>query len=403
MTHALNTLQSEALGKKLRAVRLIQDLCLESDAYWQLPQIFQMILRSLDDVLGFANSMIYLINPNGTTLSFQAAWGYSDGHIGVDFQLGEGFVGVSAKSGKVLRIGNLNRALKYTQSVRNNIEATPSKALLGDTVPLPGLLKAESMMTVPLITRAGIIGVLLVESNRLNIFDEVDQELLLLIAGQTARLISEVRQEEQKRHQLEAVNQAKLHLERLNEFLESVTTAAAITESSTYAGAMAKHMKGLVLASTEAKLAKVYFEQAAGVFQDMGMKLEVARSKLGLGLVMLSENPEAASQILNESLRLFEANHAKTYVNLTKTILIQLNRQENAQMLEPLKGLLLLTKREQEVAVLIGQGLSNTDIAARLFLSVRTITTHLERIYHKLGLHSRSALSSYIYEQSQLV
>ncbi|MDF2671404.1 MAG: hypothetical protein K0R67_3710 [Paenibacillus sp.] len=110
------------------------------------------------------------------------------------------------------------------------------------------------------------------------------EELLLLVAGETARLITEVRQEEHKRHQLEAVNQVKLHLERLNAFLDTVTSAAAITESSTYAGAMAKQLKGLVNASKEAGLAKVYFEQAADVFQGIGIEFGGGTEQAGSSL-----------------------------------------------------------------------------------------------------------------------
>ncbi len=51
-----------------------------------------------------------------------------------------------------------------------------------------------------------------------------------------------------------------------------------------------------------------------------------------------------------------------------------------------------LTVREREVATLASQGVSNQEIARRLVLSVRTIETHLGRVYDKLGIHSRRAL-----------
>jgi hypothetical protein len=116
--------------------------------------------------------MIYLISPNGATLTFQAGWGYSADHKGIDYKLSQGFVGVSAKTGKVLRSGNLHRALTYTRAVRTKIETSPLKSLLRETVPMPGLPQVESMMAVPLKTRAGIIGVILVESAQSNVFGE---------------------------------------------------------------------------------------------------------------------------------------------------------------------------------------------------------------------------------------
>ncbi len=45
--------------------------------------------------------------------------------------------------------------------------------------------------------------------------------------------------------------------------------------------------------------------------------------------------------------------------------------------------------REQEVLACLARGLSDRGIAQQLFISVRTVQTHLEHIYAKLGVHSR--------------
>ncbi|MGW6201185.1 ATP-binding protein [Kribbella sp. NPDC055110] len=55
-----------------------------------------------------------------------------------------------------------------------------------------------------------------------------------------------------------------------------------------------------------------------------------------------------------------------------------------------------LTPREHEVAVLIGEGLSNREIAARLTVSRRTAETHVEHILGKLGFTSRSQIARWI-------
>ena len=52
-----------------------------------------------------------------------------------------------------------------------------------------------------------------------------------------------------------------------------------------------------------------------------------------------------------------------------------------------------LTPREREVAALIGRGLSNGEIAAALFVSKRTIETHIGSIYGKLGYTSRTQIA----------
>jgi DNA-binding CsgD family transcriptional regulator len=51
-----------------------------------------------------------------------------------------------------------------------------------------------------------------------------------------------------------------------------------------------------------------------------------------------------------------------------------------------------LTDAEREVADLVAEGLTNSDIAARLHLSVRTVEAHLSHAFAKLGVRSRTAL-----------
>jgi DNA-binding NarL/FixJ family response regulator len=54
-----------------------------------------------------------------------------------------------------------------------------------------------------------------------------------------------------------------------------------------------------------------------------------------------------------------------------------------------------LTSREVEVLELVAEGLTNVEVAKRLFLSPRTIDTHLSSIYHKLGVSSRAAATRF--------
>lgn len=54
-----------------------------------------------------------------------------------------------------------------------------------------------------------------------------------------------------------------------------------------------------------------------------------------------------------------------------------------------------LTGRQWEVAGLVAAGLSNAEVADRLFISVRTVTTHLDHIFTRLDLTSRTALGAW--------
>jgi DNA-binding CsgD family transcriptional regulator len=59
------------------------------------------------------------------------------------------------------------------------------------------------------------------------------------------------------------------------------------------------------------------------------------------------------------------------------------------------KRLVLLSKREREVAALVAQGLSNREIARTLFLSERTAENHVQHILSKLGFGSRAQIAAW--------
>ena len=54
----------------------------------------------------------------------------------------------------------------------------------------------------------------------------------------------------------------------------------------------------------------------------------------------------------------------------------------------------LLTGRERQIATLVGEGMSNRDIAQHLGISKRTVDAHLEHIFGKLGITSRVQLAT---------
>jgi len=56
----------------------------------------------------------------------------------------------------------------------------------------------------------------------------------------------------------------------------------------------------------------------------------------------------------------------------------------------------LLTGRQLDVARLVADGFANKQIADRLFLSERTVETHITNILNKLGLNSRTQISRWM-------
>ena len=62
-----------------------------------------------------------------------------------------------------------------------------------------------------------------------------------------------------------------------------------------------------------------------------------------------------------------------------------------------------LSEAERRVADLVARGCSNKEIAAQLYMSHRTVGSHLYRIFPKLGLRSRVDLARVVIERSILV
>ncbi|MFI6438471.1 response regulator [Streptomyces sp. NPDC050759] len=61
-----------------------------------------------------------------------------------------------------------------------------------------------------------------------------------------------------------------------------------------------------------------------------------------------------------------------------------------------------LNDREREVAVAVGQGLSNAEIAAALYMSVATVKTHVSRVLAKLDLNNRVQIALLAYDAGLL-
>jgi DNA-binding NarL/FixJ family response regulator len=65
------------------------------------------------------------------------------------------------------------------------------------------------------------------------------------------------------------------------------------------------------------------------------------------------------------------------------------------------RGINLLSKREEQVVILVSEGMSNREIARKLELSEHTVKNHLFRVFERLGISSRVELVSYVLSSSK--
>ncbi len=113
-----------------------------------------------------------------------------------------------------------------------------------------------------------------------------------------------------------------------------------------------------------------------------GFRVSLAHSLLATG-----QKAEAISQA-HEAWRLLERWPGW----LAEETLALLRRLGVGQEVE---GPKTLTSREHEVAALLAEGMSNAEVADRLFISVRTATVHVSHILTKLGMSSRAEVAAW--------
>ncbi len=106
---------------------------------------------------------------------------------------------------------------------------------------------------------------------------------------------------------------------------------------------------------------------------------------------------DAEPDELIQAVRVVARGDAMMAPSVTRRLITNLAQQPQ-QLRTDARALSALTDREREVLRLVAAGLSNDEIAARLFLSPLTVKTHVSRIMTKLDAHDRAQLVVISYE-----
>jgi DNA-binding NarL/FixJ family response regulator len=83
---------------------------------------------------------------------------------------------------------------------------------------------------------------------------------------------------------------------------------------------------------------------------------------------------------------------------VSRLIIDEFARRSQAPRVPVTTGKSVLTHRESEILQYIASGLTNAEIAQKLFLSVRTVNTHRTNLMHKLDVHNTAGLVRYAME-----
>jgi ATP/maltotriose-dependent transcriptional regulator MalT len=169
---------------------------------------------------------------------------------------------------------------------------------------------------------------------------------------------------------------------------ELETTAATFGTASLRA--TEQSTRGRLMLAEGDPTASVFLQQAVESWHGLGVPYEEATARTLLGQALRSAGDEtAATASFDDAASLFEQIGAR------------LDAQEALGDSRPAlpAG---LTEREAEVLRLVAGGLTNNEIASKLFLSPKTVSRHLSNIFTKIGVSSRASATAFAIEHRLL-
>jgi DNA-binding NarL/FixJ family response regulator len=111
------------------------------------------------------------------------------------------------------------------------------------------------------------------------------------------------------------------------------------------------------------------------------------------GFLLKRSSPE----VLIEGIKVVASGDGLLAPSVTRRLIQEFARQPDSPV-PPAAPVATLTQREREVLTLVGAGLSNAELAGRLYISEATVKTHVKRILMKLGLRDRIQAVVFAYE-----
>jgi DNA-binding CsgD family transcriptional regulator len=170
----------------------------------------------------------------------------------------------------------------------------------------------------------------------------------------------------------------------------------AETQHGPYLRAAAALAKGRVCVAGGQGDARACLHEALEGFARAQLPMELARTRLEMARAVAGRSPEVAVAEAKAALEEFERLEAARHADAAAALL----RALGAPVRTGPKGVGALTRREAEILQLLGAGLSNPEIAERLYITRKTVETHVSNLLAKLGLRNRAEAAAFATRQS---
>jgi DNA-binding CsgD family transcriptional regulator len=166
---------------------------------------------------------------------------------------------------------------------------------------------------------------------------------------------------------------------RVNEARQVITELETSPFESPWARGVAARARGILGESGQFQKALLLLEESPW---------EMARTRL----CWARDKADAAQA--RQALEAFETMGARPWAAMARALCEGTKAQPVEDLVHPLDA---LSDRERTVALAVARGLSNKDVGGELFISLKTVDAHLQQIYRKLEIRSRTQLSALCY------
>jgi GAF domain-containing protein len=201
-----NALLLEETRRRLAEISILFEAARAGASSLDMDQVLDRVLEVIRRSLRFETFEFILLDADGRTLHTRAGYGFAQDAPHLRVNLGEGVVGWVAQNRQAALINDVQKDARYLVTVE----------------------QTRSELAVPLLAADRLVGVMNVESSRLNAFTPDDERLLQTLAGQLAVLIENARLHEETQQRLAEMSTLYTFAEQLTTSIDLATLLDSI-------------------------------------------------------------------------------------------------------------------------------------------------------------------------------